>query len=38
MNILDILGEIPALIPIVAIIVVLVALAAYKLIKEFFPW
>lgn len=38
MNILEILGDIPALIPVVAIIVVLVALAAYKLIKEFFPW
>lgn len=38
MNILEILGDIPALIPVVAIIVVLVALAAYKLVKEFFPW
>lgn len=38
MNILEILGDIPSLIPVVAIIVVLVALAAYKLVKEFFPW
>lgn len=38
MDFLDILGKFPILIPIVAIIVVLIALAAYKLIKEFFPW
>lgn len=38
MDFFAILGKVPALIPVVAVIVVLIALAAWKLVKEFFPW
>ena len=38
MDFFERLGKIPALIPVVAVIVVLIALAAWKLIREFFPW
>lgn len=38
MDFFDILGKVPALIPVVAVIAVLIALAAWKLVKEFFPW
>ena len=38
MDFLGLIGEIPALIPILVVIVVLIALAAWKIIREFFPW
>jgi len=38
MNIWQFMGQFPFLAPVVAILVVLLALGTYKLIREFFPW
>lgn len=38
MSIIDIFTNNPALAAIAVLIVVLIALAAWKLVKEFFPW
>lgn len=38
MSIIDILTSNPALAALAVLIVVLVALAAWKLVREFFPW
>lgn len=38
MDIINLIGSFPALIPVIAIIVILIALAAWKIIREFFPW
>lgn len=38
MDFMALLEQFPFLIPIVVIIVILVALALWKIVKEFFPW